>query len=43
MVQVKDLTELTLKDLWSEVKVVVELWVEIKLRTASAVKRLLEE
>ena len=43
MVQVKDLTELTLVERWSEVKDDEEWWDEIKPRTLSAVKVLMEE
>ena len=43
MVQVKDLTELTLEDRWSEVKDEEEWWDEIKPRTLAAVKHLLED
>ena len=43
MVQVKDLTELTLEERWSQVKDEEEWWDEIKPRTLSMVKRLLED
>lgn len=42
MVQVKDLTELRLKDLWGEVKEEEDWWGEIKGQTLRVVKRLLE-
>ena len=42
MVQVKDLTKLTLKDLWSEVKDEDEWWGDLKEETLRVVKRLLE-
>ena len=42
MVQVKDLTELTLEERWSQVKDEEEWWDEIKPRTLNTVKRLLE-
>ena len=42
MVQVRDLTELTVRDLWREVKDEDEWWGEIKDLTMRAVKRLLE-
>jgi putative transposase len=42
MVQVKDLTELTVKDLWQEVKGEEDWWGELKVETRNLVKRLLE-
>jgi putative transposase len=42
MVMVKDLTELTVKDLWKEVKDEDEWWGDLKTETAQLVKRLLE-
>jgi putative transposase len=42
MVMVKDLTELTLKDLWKEVKDEEDWWGDLKEDTARLVKRLLE-
>ena len=42
MVQVKDLTELTLGDLWQEVKEEEDWWGELKVETRNLVKRLLE-
>jgi len=42
MVMVKDLTELTLKDLWKEVKDEDEWWEEINERTLRMVKQILE-
>ncbi len=42
MVQVRDLTELTLRDLWKEVKDEDELWGDLKPPTLRLVKRLLE-
>lgn len=42
MVQVKDLTELTLRDLWQEVKGEDEWWGDLKVETLRVVKRLLE-
>lgn len=42
MVQVKDLTELTLKDLWKEVKCEEEWWGDINERTLNMVKLILE-
>jgi putative transposase len=43
MVMVKDMTELTLKDLWKEVKTGDEWWGEVKGDVLALVKRLLEE
>lgn len=43
MVMVKDMTELTLKDLWKEVKTGEEWWEEVKGDVLVLVKRLLEE
>ena len=43
MVRIKDLTERTLVDRWSEVKDEDEWWGEVKDTTGSAVKRLLED
>lgn len=43
MVQVRDLTELTLEERWSAVKGDEEWWDEIKPRTLRAVKVLMEE
>lgn len=42
MVQVKDLTQLTLRDLWREVKEEDEWWGDLKAETLRVVKRLLE-
>jgi putative transposase len=42
MVTVKDLTQLTIKDLWKEVKEEEEWWGELKETTLQLVKRLLE-
>jgi len=42
MVQVKDLTELTLRDLWQEVKGGDDWWGDLKGQTKRLVKRLLE-
>jgi len=42
MVMIKDMTELTLKDLWQEVKEEDDWWGEIKGQTLRVVKRLLE-
>ena len=42
MVQVKDLTELTVRDLWQEVKGEDEWWGDLKGQTLGQVKRLLE-
>jgi putative transposase len=42
MVQVKDLTELTIKDLWREVKDEDEIWGDINERTLHMVKMILE-
>ena len=42
MVMVKDLTELTLRDLWREVKDEEDWWGEINERTLSMVKLILE-
>jgi transposase-like protein len=42
MVQVRDLTELTVKDLWREVKEEEDWWGDLKVETAKLVKRLLE-
>ncbi len=42
MVQVKDLTELTLRDLWQEVKGEEDWWGDLKGQTLRLVKRLLE-
>ena len=42
MVQVRDLTELTVGDLWSEVKDEDEWWGEVKRMSMRGVKRLLE-
>lgn len=42
MVMAKDLTELTLKDLWKEVKEEEDWWGDLKEDTARLVKRLLE-
>lgn len=42
MYQVKDLTQLTIKDLWQEVKEEEELWGEINERVLSMVKLILE-
>ena len=42
MVQVKDLTELTLKDLWREVKEEDGWWGDLKVQALGVVKRLLE-
>ena len=42
MVQVKDLTELTLRDLWQEVKDEDDWWGELKGQTMRLVKRFLE-
>jgi putative transposase len=42
MVQVKDLTELTLRDLWQEVKGEDDWWGDLKGQTMRLVKRLLE-
>ena len=43
MVQVRDLTELTIEERWTEVKDDEEWWDEIKPRTLGAVKVLMEE
>ena len=43
MVQVRDLTELTLEERWLEVKEDEEWWDEIRPRTLATVKRLLED
>ena len=43
MVQVRDLTELRLKDLWREVKGEDDWWGEVKGQTLRVVKRLMEE
>jgi transposase-like protein len=42
MVQVRDLTELKVRDLWREVKGEDEWWGDVKGETARLVKRLLE-
>ena len=42
MVQVRDLTELRLRDLWKEVKDEDDWWGDIKQQTLRGVKRLLE-
>ena len=42
MVQVKDLTELSLRDLWEEVKDEDDWWGDMKQQTLRGVKRLLE-
>jgi len=42
MVQVRDLTELTVKDLWREVKEEEDWWGDLKVDTVKLVKRLLE-
>lgn len=42
MVTVKDLTEITVKDLWQEVKGEEDWWGDLKEDTARLVKRLLE-
>ena len=42
MVQVKDLTELTLTDLWNEVKVHDSWWQDVSAHTLRVVKSLLE-
>jgi putative transposase len=42
MVMIKDMTELTLKDLWQEVKEEDDWWGDIKGKTLRMVKRLLE-
>jgi len=42
MVQVKDLTELTVEDLWQEVKGENDWWGDLKAETRNLVKRLLE-
>jgi len=42
MVQVKDLTDLTLKDLWKEVKTEEDWWGDINERTLNMVKLILE-
>ena len=42
MVQVKDLTELSLRDMWEEVKDEDDWWGDVKQQTLRAVKRLLE-
>ena len=42
MVEVKDLTELSLRDLWSEVKDEEDWWGEVKEQTLRGVKRVLE-
>lgn len=42
MVMIKDMTELTLKDLWQEVKEEDDWWGEVKEHTLRVVKRLLE-
>ena len=42
MVQVRDLTELTLRDLWREVKGEGDWWGDLKVQTLGVVKRLLE-
>ena len=42
MVEVKDLTEVTVEDLWKEVKDEDEWWGEIKSLSMRGVKRLLE-
>jgi putative transposase len=42
MVMVKDMTELTIKDLWKEVKDEEDWWGELKEETQRLVKRLLE-
>ena len=42
MVMVKDLTELTLKDLWKEVKEEEDWWGDLRENTVQLVKRLLE-
>ncbi len=42
MVMVKDLTELTLKDLWREIKEEEGWWEEISKRTLNMVKLILE-
>jgi len=42
MVQVRDLTELTVKDLWREVKEEEDWWGDLKVGTVKLVKRLLE-
>lgn len=42
MVKVKDLTELTVRDLWEGVKDEGEWWVEINERTLHMVKLILE-
>lgn len=42
MIQVRDLTELTLRDLWKEVKDEDDWWGDLKAHTLRVVKRLLE-
>ncbi len=42
MVQVKDLTELTVRELWNEVKDEEEWWGEVKEQTLRGVRRMLE-
>ena len=42
MVQVKDLTELSLRDLWEELKDEDDWWGDMKQQTLRGVKRLLE-
>ena len=42
MVQVRDLTELTVNDLWREVKEENDWWGDLKGQTQRLVKRLLE-
>ncbi len=42
MLQVKDLTEFTVRDLWAEVKEEEEWWGDLKQETVRVVKRLLE-
>ena len=42
MVMVKDLTQLTLKDLWKEVKGEDDWWGDVKSHALRLVKRLLE-
>lgn len=42
MVQLRDLTELRLRDLWQEVKTEDDWWGEIKVQTLMGVKQLLK-
>ena len=42
MVQVKDLTEITIKELWKEVKDEEEWWGDVERESLRMVKRLLE-